>query len=63
MARLALLGEQRALGHSADRGLAAAAHDGGRQLPFEAGSRDGHQPFRVLLPHRLWVPNAVRRQS
>jgi hypothetical protein len=49
VSRLALLGQQRALGHSADRGLAAAAHDGGRQQPFEGTFRDGHQRFRVLL--------------
>jgi hypothetical protein len=35
----ALLGEQRAFGHCADRGLAAAAHDGGRQVPFEGAFR------------------------
>jgi hypothetical protein len=34
-ARLTLPGEQPALGYSAGRGLAATAHDGGRQLPFE----------------------------
>jgi hypothetical protein len=56
MARIALLGEQHALGQLAYRGLGAAAHDRGRQLPLQSAFRDRDQRLTVFLTHGLCWP-------
>src|SRR5262249_15261233 len=58
MAGIALLGEQHALGQLAYRGLGAAAHDRGRQLPLQGAFRDRDQRLTVFLTP--WAVLAVR---